>query len=216
MNKSVRAERNERSEWGRSAFAAIVAICVCIALLTGAWVWLSPRIAAQREHARLLELADVLPPALYDNDPLTDRIEVRDPLLGSDQPQPILRARLHGEPTALVLQAVAPNGYGGPITLRIGIRYDGSIIAARVLEQHETPGIGDLIEHAKSDWIEQFRSRSLRDPHEDKWKLRKDGGDFDQLAGATVTPRAVVAAVGKALRFYGENRRRLFATTNRP
>ncbi|MGH8213897.1 MAG: RnfABCDGE type electron transport complex subunit G [Rhodanobacteraceae bacterium] len=198
----------------RSTISLFAIVVVCIALLLGAWLWLSPRIAAQREHARLMELADVLPPSLYDNDPLTDRILVSDPLLGSDQPLPVLRARLHGQPTALVLQALAPNGYGSPIRLRIGIRYDGTIIAVRVLEQHETPGIGDLIERSKSAWLEQFRGRSLRDPAEDKWKLRKDGGDFDQLAGATVTPRAVVGAVGKALRYYKQNRESQFATTS--
>ena len=211
MTDSVRTERSERS---RSAFALFVLACLCIAILIGAWTWLAPRIHAQREHSRLMELADVLPPPLYDNDPLTDRIMVSDPLLGTDQSLPVLRARLHGKPTALMLQAVAPNGYGGPIVLRIGIRYDGSIIAVRVLEQHETPGIGDLIERAKSNWIEQFNGRSLRNPNEDGWKLRKDGGDFDQLAGATVTPRAVVAAVGKALRFYATNRKTLFNRTN--
>ena len=195
----------------RSLVPVFAVAIVCIAVLIGAWIWFSPRIVAQREHARLMELADALPPSLYDNDPLADRIMVSDPLLGTDQQQPVLRARLRGQPTALVLQAVAPNGYGGPIVLRIGIRQDGSVIAVRVLEQHETPGIGDPIERSKSDWIDQFRGRSLRDPDAGKWKLRKDGGDFDQLAGATVTPRAVVAAIGKALEYYRQNRANLFA-----
>ena len=198
----------------RNALAAVAPVALCIALLLGVWTWLAPRIAVQREHARLTRLADVLPPSLYDNDPLRDVIEVSDPLLGTDRPLPVLRARLHGRPSAVVLQAVAPNGYGGPITLRIGIRYDGSIIAVRVLEQHETPGIGDLILATKSRWIGQFDNRSLRDPPEDTWKVRKDGGGFDQLAGATVTPRAVVAAVAKALEYYSENRKVLFSKTS--
>ncbi|MEO7148696.1 MAG: hypothetical protein ABIY40_01965 [Rhodanobacteraceae bacterium] len=127
MIKAVRAERSERSEWSRSTLTVCVTVLVCIAILIGAWTWLRPRIEATREHARLAALADVLPLALYGNDPLTDRIEVRDPLLGTEQPLPVLRARLHGQPTALVLQAVAPNGYGGPIRLRIGIHYDGTV-----------------------------------------------------------------------------------------
>lgn len=157
-----------------------------------------------------MQLADVLPPALYDNDPLADRIEVRDPLLGSERSMSVLRARLHGQPTALVLEAIAPNGYGGPIRLRIGIRYDGTIIAVRVLEQHETPGLGDKIEIAKSNWIARFTGRSLREPADDKWRVHRDGGDFDQLAGATVTSRVVVEAVEKALQFYARNRAGLF------
>lgn len=195
----------------RAWFAILVAVLVCIAILIGAWTWLHPRIEAQNEHARLAALADVLPPALYDNDPLSDRIEVRDPLLGADQPQPVLRARLHGRPTALVIEAIAPNGYGGPIRLRIGIRYDRTIIAVRVIEQHETPGLGDKIEIARSDWITRFTGRSLNSPVDDQWKVRKDGGDFDQFAGATVTPRAVVEAVRKALQYYTQNREALYA-----
>lgn len=195
----------------RGWLAISVATLVCIAVLIGAWTWLHPRIEAAREHARLAALADVLPPGLYDNDPLTDRILVRDPLLGTDQPLPVLRARLHDQPTALVLEAIAPNGYGGPIRLRIGIRYDGTITAVRVIEQHETPGLGDQIEIDRSNWIARFTGRSLHDPSDDKWKVRKDGGDFDQFASATVTPRAVVEAVRKALRFYVENRGALFA-----
>ena len=205
--------RTHMTSW-RGWWIAPASALACAALLIGAWLWLSPRIAAQREHGRLMALADVLPPTQYDNDPFVDRIVVRDPLLGTERPLPVLRARLHGQPTALVLQAVAPNGYGGPIVLRIGVRYDGSIIAVRVIEQHETPGIGDLIERTRSDWIDQFRGRSLRDPTDGNWKLRKDGGDFDQLAGATVTPRAVVAAVGKALKYYQQNRENLFAATS--
>lgn len=201
------ASKRERS---RSTIALLIAALICIAILIVAWTLLRPRIEAAQEHAHLMQLADVLPPALYDNDPLTDRIMVSDPLLGTGQPMPVLRARLHGKPTALVLQAIAPNGYGGPITLRIGIRYDGTIIAVRVIEEHETPGIGDQIEISKSDWITRFTGRSLGNPIEDKWKVRKDGGDFDQLAGATVTPRAVVAAVRKALKYYMMNRQILF------
>lgn len=205
----TRPERIGPHTW----IAIVVTALICIAILIVAWTLLHPRIEAAREHARLMALADVLPPTLYANDPLSDRIMVSDPLLGSNQPMPVLRARLRGKPTALVLQAIAPNGYGGPIRLHIGIRYDGTIIAVRVLEQHETPGIGDLIEASKSRWIEQFNGRSLNDPVADKWRVRKDGGDFDQLAGATVTPRAVVATVERVLRYYAENRKRLFIPT---
>lgn len=197
---------------GRDWVTAIVVAFVCIATLLGAWALLRPRIEAVRERAQLAALADVLPPALYDNDPLRDRIEATDPLLGSVQPMPVLRARLHGKPSALVIEAIAPNGYGGPIRLRIGVRRDGTLIAVRVLDEHETPGLGDRIEIGKSDWITQFNGRSLHDPVAEKWKVRKDGGTFDQFAGATVTPRAVVAAVAKALQYYANNRDRLFVS----
>lgn len=215
MIKAERAERSKRSERNRSMFAMLITAFACIALLLGAWAWLRPRIEATRAHARLAALADVLPPTLYDNNPLTDRIAVRGPLLGTEQALPVLRARWHGKPAALVLQAIAPNGYAGPIRLRIGIRYDGSIIAVRVIEEHETPGLGDLIDRTKSNWIEQFGGHSLRNPADDKWKVRKDGGDFDQLAGATVTPRAVVEAVRKTLQYYAANREALFAKPSR-
>ncbi|GAP65446.1 electron transport complex subunit G [Mizugakiibacter sediminis] len=189
--------------------ALALALLASAALIAGAWWLTRDRIAAAARAERLAALAEVLPPTLYDNDPLADRIEVRDRALGSDAAVPVYRARLHGRPAALVLEAIAPNGYNGPIRLRIGIAWDGTLTGVRVLEHRETPGLGGQLD--SGGWLARFAGRSLHDPPEARWKVRKDGGDFDQFSGATVTPRAVVEEVRKVLAWYAANRAALFA-----
>jgi len=95
---------------------------------------------------------------------------------------------------------MAPAGYNGPIRMLLGIAPDGRIMRARVLRHRETPGLGDAIETEKSDWIRQFDGKSLGAPP--VWALKADNGSFDALTGATVTPRAVVAAIESVLRYH--------------
>lgn len=185
-----------RATLAGGALLALVAL-LATALLGGT-DWLTrERIAAARRQAELDALALVLPPALHDNDLLADRVTVIAPgWLGSAQPLQVHRARRAGQPAGLAIEAYAPDGYAGPIRLLVGVDADGRVSGVRVIEHHETPGLGDAIEAARSDWIERFRGRSLT---ETRWAVRKDGGDFDQFAGATVTPRAVVHAVRRVL-----------------
>jgi electron transport complex protein RnfG len=129
------------------------------------------------------------------------------------EPGRVWRARRGGEPSALVLEAVAPDGYSGAIDLLIGVRADGTISGVRVTAHRETPGLGDRIEVAKSDWIERFAGRSLRNPARAHWQVRRDGGDFDQFAGATVTPRAIVRAVRRALDYLEQHGVELYDAT---
>ncbi len=160
------------------------------------------RIAEARAAAEQRALTIVLPAGRYDNAPLADRIEVEAPRwLGSDRPLQVWRARLAGQPAALVFEAEAADGYAGSIRLRIGVEADGRISGVRVTEHRETPGLGDAIEAGRSDWITRFDGRALGDPAADAWKVRRDGGAFDQFAGATLTPRAVVGAVRRALQY---------------
>jgi electron transport complex protein RnfG len=111
-----------------------------------------------------------------------------------------------GAPVAVALEAVAPDGYGGEIRMLVGIRADGHIVGVRVTSHHETPGLGDYIDIAKSNWINQFVGKSVDDPPAEAWRVRKDGGQFDYVAGATITPRAVIKAVHKALRYFEKHR----------
>lgn len=171
-----------------------------------------PIIAKTEEAAKLALIAQVLPAKLYDNDLLRDVIELAPaPGLGPVEAGHAYRARLNGQPAAVVLEAVAPDGYSGRIKLLIAIRADGELAGARVVAHRETPGLGDYIEAAKSDWIGGFQGKSLENPEPEGWKVKKDGGQFDYMAGATITPRAVVRAVKRALEYYGQNRERLFA-----
>jgi electron transport complex protein RnfG len=168
-------------------------------------------ITAEQRRADREALAALLPESGYDNDPVADTILLRAPDgFGDDRPRPVRRATLHGEPAAAVLSVVAPDGYGGPIELLLGVRADGTVIGVRVVAHNETPGLGDPIEDARSDWIHRLAGRALGDPPPERWAVRRDGGDFDQFAGATITPRAVVAAVRRALTWFGDNKDRVF------
>lgn len=200
------------SPLARSALAVALALLGGASLLLAVHLLTRSRIAAQERVAELAALSAVLPPDRYDNDPMNDRIDVTDAAtFGTAQAVPVLRARQHGAPSALVLEAVAPNGYAGPIRLVIGVAVDGTVLGVRVLEHHETPGLGDAIEAAKSRWIEQFRGKSLDASGADHWAVKRDGGDFDQISGATVTPRAVIAAVKRVLEYTQAHRDQLYA-----
>ena len=142
----------------------------------------------------------------------TATVEVHDPAsLGTDQPVTVYRARKDGRPIAVVLTAIAPDGYSGRIKLLIGILFDGTVVGVRVVSHHETPGLGDAIEVERSDWIIRFSGRSLRNPPAEHWKVKRDGGVFDQFTGATITPRAVVNAVHRALVYFSHHQEQLFA-----
>ena len=161
----------------------------------------SERIAANEREAMLRKVAAIIPSEHMDNDPLQDLIEVSDPdLLGSDVTR-VYRVRGGGEPLALVLNPVVPDGYAGPIKLLVSVLTDGTLGGVRVLTHRETPGLGDKIETAKSDWVLDFNGRSLSDPPDKEWAVKRDGGAFDQFAGATITPRAIVRTVKNTLRF---------------
>ena len=193
------------------AMLACAAVC-SVGLVSFVHDVARPRIEASEQARRVAQLAAVLGPARYDNDLLADVIVVRDrELLGTDEPLPVHRARLEGRPVAALLVAVAPDGYSGAIRLLIAIDPVGRLLGVRVLSHRETPGLGDAIDARKSGWIDTFAGRSLADPAADRWKVRKDGGDFDQFTGATVTPRAVVQAVRNALVYFERHRDELFA-----
>jgi electron transport complex protein RnfG len=170
------------------------------------------RIAANERAYTLRSLDEILPPESRNNEMFTDTITVTDPeLLGSDQPVTVYRARLDGRPVAAILRITTPNGYSGPIRLLVGIFDDGRVAGVRVVGHRETPGLGDAIESDRSDWILDFAGRSLGDPPEAGWSVKRDGGVFDQFTGATITPRAVTRAVRDALIYFRTHRDDLFA-----
>ncbi len=174
---------------------------------------------AQNERAALLEkLHALVPSAQYNNDLLRDTIEVSSRAgLGTDKPVTVYRARQNGRPVAAVFTpVVAPDGYSGPIKLLIAVRYDGTLAGVRVTAHRETPGLGDPIEETRSDWILNFTDRSLSNPQPDKWKVKRNGGMFDQFTGATITPRAVVKAVYNCLSYFAANKKQIFTSLALP
>ena len=187
-------------------------VLLASALVVGVHALTSDRIDAAQRLAQRQALAIVLPPSLYDNDPLLDSVRVVAPAwLGTDAPVTVRRARRGGHATAMVLEAVAPDGYGGPIALLVGVDRSGRITGVRVTAHRETPGLGDAIDIRRSGWIRRFEQRALGDPPEAGWTVKSDGGDFDQFAGATMTPRAVVKAVHRVLALIRKHGDRLYA-----
>ncbi len=168
------------------------------------------RIAANERAVLLHTLETLVPARSFDNDLLADTITVDDATLDSRLAVTVYRARKLGKPVAAVLSPVAPDGYNGAIKLLVAIRADAVLAGVRAIGHRETPGLGDPIDIDKSDWMLGFDGRSLNDPPEPRWKVKRDGGDFDQFTGATVTPRAVVKAVYRTLAFFERNRARLF------
>ena len=148
-------------------------------------------------------LAQVLP-GQYDNDLLTDTVQLAAP----EGEVTVYRARRAGRVEAVVFKAEG-RGYAGPIVCIMGVTRDGQLLGVRVLKHSETPGLGDKIEPAKANWIYEFEGKSLGEPAADKWAVKKDGGAFDQFAGATITPRAVVRAVKGGLELFAREQPRM-------
>lgn len=170
------------------------------------------RIAEAERAYMLRSLNSVVNPSLYDNDIFSDLIEVHSPkLLGTKNPVQVFRARRNNQPMAVAITATAPDGYVGPIKFLVGINVDGAILGVRILTHRETPGLGDGIEEKRSDWVFGFDGHSLGNPEAKGWRVKRDGGKFDQFTGATITPRAIVKAVHNALKFFAKNKETLFA-----
>jgi len=170
------------------------------------------QIAANERAALLRNLNEIIPEEQYDNSIFNDIYWAQDKkLLGTAQAIPVYRARKGQQPVAAVFTPVAPDGYNGSIRLLVGVYYQGTLAGVRVISHQETPGLGDKIERQRSDWILTFNGRSLTDPPISQWKVKRDGGLFDQFTGATITPRAVVNAVKNTLLFFQQYRQQLFA-----
>lgn len=162
-------------------------------------------IAARATEDRLTSLSQVLPAEVHENNPLEDVITLTD---SDGHPVTVYRGSRSGKVTGLAYE-IRGTGYAGEIRLMMGVDADGRILGVRVLAHKETPGLGDKIEVKKGDWILKFTGLSLGEPPEAQWKVRKDGGHFDQFVGATITPRGVVAAVRRGLDFFNANKAQL-------
>ncbi len=195
---------------GNAILTVIVASVLAAAAVLGvraAYDFSHERIAMNQRARLVARLNSVLDPALLDHDLTTTRLSFSDPeLLGSATPIDVFVISDQGRPVATVFASVAPHGYNAPINLLVGVGADSSVTGVRAVRYRETPGLGDMIDRTKSAWIEQFRGKTLLAPPSDKWLVRKDEGQFDSITGATVTSRAVVAAVKNALLYFEQHR----------
>jgi len=169
------------------------------------------RVAENQRQALVQSLNQLVPPNRYDNSLLTDVIRLQASEFGTDQPVTVYRARHAGRPVAILAEVIAQSGYSGPIKLLVAVNVDGRLAGVRVIEHRETPGLGDRIEIERSDWILSFDGHGVGDPPSAGWAVKKDGGDFDQFTGATISPRAVVKAIHNFLIYFERNRERLFS-----
>lgn len=165
------------------------------------------RIDEAQRRVQLSALNEIIPHDQHDNDLLADSFSIDDrQYLNLTGSKDAYRARKGGAVSAVILPVVAPDGYSGRIDLLVGINADGSIAGVRSVNHRETPGLGDKIETAKSQWVLDFDGKSLSMPVQEQWAVKKDGGQFDQFTGATITPRAVVKAVYQALTYFDAHR----------
>lgn len=190
-----------------AGFAALVAL-----LVASTYLGTRDAIAEARRAAEERALLQIVPRERHDNSMLDDRLmaPTGDPLLQLPQVRSIYRARRAGEVIAVIVPAYAPDGYSGGMELVVGVNRDGSVAGLRVLDHRETPGLGDAVDHRKSDWVNSFSGKALGNPAPELWAVRKDGGVFDQFTGATVTPRAVVRAARRTLEWVADNQVMLF------
>lgn len=200
----------------RTAIVLFVFVVTFTSLLAVAFRWTEPAIEAAAAAEKMKLIGEVLPRELYDNDLLNDSRQLApSAALGLDEASTAYLARKGGVVSALIFEAVAPDGYSGRIRLLLAVAPDGTLLGVRVTQHKETPGLGDYIDPRKDKnkerpWISQFEGLSLATVADREWRVRKDQGRFDSVAGATVTPRAVVKAVHKALQYVAENRQQLF------
>jgi len=200
----------------RTAVILFIFVVIFTGLLSGAYLWTLPTIEAAAAAEKMKLIDEVLPRTSYDNDLLKDTVQIAaSSALGQDEASTAFRARKNGKASALVLEAVAADGYAGKIRLLIALGADGALLGVRVTQHKETPGLGDYIEPKKDKnkerpWITQLDGLSPASSEERQWKVKKDGGRFDSVAGATVTPRAVLKAVRKAAIYVAENHETLF------
>ncbi|EGQ7761668.1 TPA: electron transport complex subunit RsxG [Vibrio alginolyticus] len=164
------------------------------------------QIKVQEQKQLLSVLNQVIPENMHDNALTQACTMVTSPDLGTLRAMPAYLATKNGEPTAIAIESIAPDGYNGEIKVITGIDNQGNILGTRVLNHQETPGLGDKIDLRVTDWILSFTGKQVTESNWNSWKVRKDGGDFDQFTGATITPRAVVKVVRNTVNYVNQSR----------
>jgi electron transport complex protein RnfG len=201
----------------RSGATLAVMATVCTALVAATWYLTADQIAANEKALLEKSLQPALANTFYDSSVSESRLVLEPPhgLPGSEAAL-IYRVYSGDEPVAALFVITARDGFAGPIRILLGVDIDGVVTGVRILEHRETPGFGDKIDSRKSDWVHQFAPHSLRDPVAARWKIKSDGGDFDQLTGASVTPRAVIKAIRDTLQYFETHRDEIFAAAATP
>jgi len=194
-----------------SILLALFAVVTAL-LLTGTFLLTKDRIAEEVRKAEEKALLEIVPRERHDNSMLDETLTVGSETagLGLKEDKRVYIARQGGSIVAVIIPVTAPDGYTGNIDLIVGVNIDGTIAGVRTLRHKETPGLGDKVDLKKSDWVLGFNGKSLENPELAGWAVKKDKGVFDQFTGATITPRAVVAATLRVVQYAETNRETLF------
>lgn len=201
----------DKPVWSAGLILAVIA-AVCTSLVALTFAVTKARIAANEQAWLEQSLKPALDGIVYDNNLTESHLTIPIPHeLPGNEPVLVYRALLANKPVAALFVVTALDGFSGPIRLLIGITDQGIVTAVRVLSHRETPGLGDFIDSARSDWIDQFERKSLSAPDRMSWALNRDGGDFDQVTGASTTSRAVVKAIKETLLYFEANQEGVFA-----
>ena len=196
----------------KSGLTLAVIAAICTALVATTYYFTADRIAANDKALLEQSLHPALSDLFYDSGVSESRLVLAPPhdLPGSDEAL-IYRVYAEGKPVAALFVVTARDGFSGPIRILVGVDMQGVVTGLRILKHRETPGLGDKIVSSRSDWVHQFQGRSIDNPVLSDWAIRRDGGSFDQLTGASVTPRAVVKAMRDTLVYFETNRAEIFA-----
>ncbi|GAA0670801.1 MULTISPECIES: electron transport complex subunit RsxG [Rheinheimera] len=187
------------SSVGKNALLLGTAAVLCVFAVAAVNEITKTEIEQQQLASKLNTLVEVMPELAGNTDILKDCVAVLDTqLLGKDAKQKIYRYRTEGQLKAYLMETTAPDGYSGAIEVLAAISPDSEVIGVRVLSHKETPGLGDKVELRKTPWILSFNGQTVASAEDKSFAVKKDGGQFDQFAGATITPRAVVKAVKNA------------------
>ncbi|MBD1574891.1 electron transport complex subunit RsxG [Vibrio sp. S11_S32] len=187
------------------AILAVFAIASTALVAVTNWVT-ADTITHQQQMQLQKTLNQVIPRSMHDKPLFSSCMLLPSQTSVTTKPMPAYLATKDGKPTAIAIESYAPDGYNGAIKIIVGMDMDGVITSSRVLEHNETPGLGDKIEVRKSKWIFSFDHKTVTDENKAEWAVRKDGGQFDQFTGATITPRAVIKAIKKTVIYFKQNK----------
>jgi len=198
---------------GKNGLLLFLFALITAGILASTYAGTKDKIDEEERKAAQKALLEIIPQSRFDNDILLDTITIPESArtsLGKISGENIYVARKSNKIIAVIVPAIAPDGYNGDIKLITGVNTDGTIAGVRILTHKETPGLGDKVDIKKSQWVTSFTGRSITNPISTAWKVKKNGGEFDQFTGATITPRAVVKQVYKILQFVEEHQTSLF------
>lgn len=196
----------------KNGFLLALFALICTGLVAVVNQQTADKITQQEQQELMRVLHQLIPDEMHDNDLTAQCTLLLDKeALGTDNPMPAYIATMAGKPVAIAIEAIAPDGYNGNIKLIVGVNTQGEVLGVRTLTHQETPGLGDKIELRKSNWVSQFVGKMLDSQDDKQWLVKKDGGDFDQFTGATITPRAYVKAVKNAVWYFNNNQAQIFS-----